>query len=55
MITVLIHLLYLLGLACAVYGVWLIYHPAGWVVGGVLLVVFAMLIDRETREPDESR
>lgn len=38
--------LYLLGLAAVVYGVWLIYHPAGFIVAGILLVLFSLLIDR---------
>lgn len=33
----------LAGLALIAYGAWLIYEPAGFIVGGVLLVVGVML------------
>jgi len=45
--------LYLLGLGCTVYGCWLLFHPLGWIVGGLLLFVIAMLIDREAKETNE--
>jgi hypothetical protein len=51
----LVHFLYLLGLYCAVYGCWLIYHPAGWIIGGALLVAFSLLLDKGMKESDESR
>jgi hypothetical protein len=38
---------YLGGLGCATYGFWLIFHPLGWIVGGILLFGIALLIDRE--------
>ena len=44
---VLTHSLYLCGLGGFVYGSWLAWHPAGYLVGGGLLVVLAWLIDGE--------
>jgi glucose dehydrogenase len=40
------HGLLFAGLAFVVYGAWLIYHPAGFLVAGILLILFALLLDR---------
>lgn len=40
------HLLFLAGFSSGVYGVWLIYHPAAFIVGGGLSVWFSLLIDK---------
>lgn len=42
--------LYLIGLGLFVYGVWSIYHPAGFIVAGLLLLAFSLLLDRQ-KEP----
>jgi hypothetical protein len=34
------------GAALISYGAWLIYPPAGFIVGGLLLMAFAMLVGR---------
>ncbi len=34
------------GLACLVYGCYLIYRPLGWLAAGALLIALAFLIDR---------
>jgi hypothetical protein len=41
------HVLYVAGILSAVYGVGLIYQPAGWIVAGVCAVAISFLIDRE--------
>lgn len=50
-----VHALYFAGLGCVVYGCWLIYKPAGWIIGGALLFLFSMLMDREAKDTRESR
>jgi hypothetical protein len=37
----------LTGLATVVYGVWSIYHPAGFITLGVLLFLLSLILDRE--------
>jgi len=37
------------GLACIVYGVETVNRPAGFIVGGLLAVVFAAALDRRLR------
>ena len=44
--SVLKHALFLAGLAGFTYGCWLIYRPAGWMIGGLLIAWFALLLDR---------
>lgn len=39
--------LYVCGLGAVVTGCFLIYRPAGWIVGGLLLFGMSMLINRE--------
>ena len=39
-------IVYLLGFASALYGLWEIYHPAAFIVGGILLIIVSMFIDR---------
>jgi hypothetical protein len=34
------------GAACVAYGAWLVYHPAGFIVGGALLVAGTVLFER---------
>ncbi len=36
----------LLGLAAIVYGFWLMYRPLGFIAGGMLLFILALIIDR---------
>lgn len=38
--------LYLGGIAGIVYGFWLIYHPAGFIVGGILCVALSLVLDK---------
>ncbi len=40
--------LYLSGLGAIDRGFWLIYHPAGWIVGGAMLAYMALQIDKST-------
>lgn len=40
------HALLFAGVAAIVYGVWAIYHPAGFIAGGLLASATALLIDR---------
>jgi hypothetical protein len=42
------HLIYFAGLASITYGCWLIYRPAGFIVGGLIAVGVLMLADRES-------
>lgn len=37
----------LAGVAAITYGAWLIYQPAGFIVGGVLLIAGAILTSRK--------
>ncbi len=39
----------LTGLAALVYGSWLIYHPAGFIVGGLMLFLLSLVLDRERK------
>jgi hypothetical protein len=39
----------LAGLAAIVYGSWLVYHPAGFIVGGLLLFLLSLIVDRESK------
>jgi len=39
--------LFLAGVGSAVYGFWLLYHPLGWILGGLVAALEALLIDRE--------
>lgn len=39
-------LLFVVGLLGVVYGSWMIYRPLGWIIGGVLCIFFALLIDK---------
>lgn len=41
------HVLYVGGLLLTVYGVGLIYRPAGWIVAGICALGISFLIDRE--------
>ena len=36
----------LVGIALVSYGAWLTYNPAGFIVGGVLLMATAVLVSR---------
>lgn len=49
--------LYVLGLLLIVFGVWSIYHPAGFIVAGLLLFALSMVLDRhkDASRNDESR
>jgi hypothetical protein len=47
--------LFYLGLASFIYGAWLMWHPAGWMVGGVLGVGVSVLIDREQAREELNR
>lgn len=40
------HGLFLGGLLGLSYGCWLIYHPLGWIVAGLLLVGISFLFDK---------
>jgi hypothetical protein len=44
-------MLALLGLAAFLYGVWLIYRPAAFIVGGGVTVAVALLLARVRSEP----
>ena len=39
-------LVFVTGLSSIVYGVWLFSHPLGFIVGGVILVLAAFVLDR---------
>jgi hypothetical protein len=41
------HVLYGAGLLMAVYGIGLMYRPAGWISAGICAVGISFLIDRE--------
>src|SRR5690242_6370570 len=54
--SILCHLLYLAGIFAFTYGVWLAWHPAGFMIGGILVVLTAFVIDREqSRDPANRR
>lgn len=38
------------GIASATAGAWQIYHPAGWITGGVFLIAIAWLLARHDGE-----
>ena len=40
------HLLFLSGLTAITWGVWQWWMPAGWIVGGVFLVLVSFVLDR---------
>ena len=40
-------ILFLIGCGLVVYGVWLIYVPAAWIVAGILTIVFGGLVGLE--------
>jgi hypothetical protein len=44
-----VHLLYLIGVSAFVEGCWSIYHPLGWILGGVLLVALSMLVEKDQK------
>jgi hypothetical protein len=39
------YVLYLVGLGGVVHGAWMMYPPAGWIVGGGLAILVSMAID----------
>lgn len=41
------HLMFLGGLTMIAYGAWMIYRPAGFIVGGWLMVKIAFLVSAE--------
>ena len=41
---------FLVGCGLLCYGAWRVYAPAGWIVGGLLLVAVALLADRGLTE-----
>lgn len=45
-LTIAKHALFVGGLLGLAYGSWLIYRPAGFVIGGLLLIALAFLVDR---------
>lgn len=45
-LSTLAHLLFFCGFASGIYGCWLIYHPAAFIVAGGLMVWFSLLIDK---------
>lgn len=49
----LLDILGLLGFAAFVYGLWLMWHPLAWTVGGLLALGFALRASRVvTPDPD---
>lgn len=48
----LLDILGLLGFAALMYGLWLIWHPLPWCVGGLLALGFALKASRSTPAPD---
>lgn len=52
-------LCYFGGLGALVYGCWLVYRPAGWIVAGLLIFGLSLLMDRakgkQQQQDDESR
>lgn len=44
--------LYIGGIGSVVYGAWLICHPAGFIIGGLLAFALSMILDR-AKEGDE--
>ena len=48
----LVDILGLLGFAAFVYGLWLMWHPLAWCVGGLLLLGYALRVSRATPAPD---
>lgn len=44
---ILTHLLFFGGMAIGVYGVWMIFRPAGFLVAAGLMVWISLLIDKE--------
>ncbi|MER7234031.1 hypothetical protein ABT348_24150 [Streptomyces olivaceus] len=48
-----VHTVFVGGLASFAYGAWMIYHPAGFLVGGILALLYAYILDGPTpgKEP----
>lgn len=44
-----------LAFAAFVYGLWLAWHPLGWIVGGLVVSVCAVMLDYSTRSDKRSR
>lgn len=44
-------ILALLGLAALLHGVWQVYQPAAWMLGGALLLAVALILSRVPRVP----
>jgi hypothetical protein len=42
------------GAAAISYGAWCIYQPAGWITGGVLVLLVGIAAARRPAPPDES-
>jgi hypothetical protein len=42
------HAVCLFGCAAVVYGVWLVYHPAGWIIGGAMAFYISLMIDKSS-------
>ena len=40
------NVLYVAGLVSFVYGWWQVWHPLGWILGGVLAVLLSFIIDK---------
>lgn len=53
--TVLVNLLFLAGLAGISYGVWLAYHPLGFIVGGMAAMWVATIAQAEIDSPARPR
>jgi len=49
----LLDLIAVLALAAFLYGVWQVYHPAAWILGGLLVLGYALQASRaSTPTPD---
>ena len=40
-------ILVILGSTCVVYGAWMIFHPLGWIVGGLFCIVLGYVFSKE--------
>jgi hypothetical protein len=47
----LVDILGLLGFAAFIYGLWLMWHPLAWAVGGLLLLGYALRTSRADAGP----
>lgn len=47
----LVDILGLLGFAAFIYGLWAVYHPLAWIVGGLLLLGYALRATRAETPP----